>query len=689
MAERDMETTAKGKAAGRWKKNPKAGDQRKERAESEDDRLGQGAQPAGFGAIIGLQQTQGNAYVQRLLASRAVQGKLTVNPPNDQYEREADAVGAAFARTAGSPVQRQELPEEEEEEEIQAKAEAGSPVQRQELPEEEEEIQAKAAGGSVPRISEDLEDRINAARASGQTLPDSLRSSIEPELGHDFSRVRLHTNAEADVLSRQLGAKAFTTGKDVFFRQGDYQPDTEEGRGLIGHELTHVVQQGEAKALPGLAREPASVKRRSGATTAVQAQREVAAMAPDTATTVPPDKTFEQLKKEAESAADDGRLGKAIQIFERMLLVPGRTAAEYGECHGEIGELNFKMGRYATCIVYLERALKAPNDLPEGVYEKGEKLLRKAKKALGIPKGEGQGLSPEEAAAKAEEFKTRAVKAESAGRYGLAITVYERIRQFPGISDKLRAEVTLGMGRCNWLLQRDATAIIYLESCVGSLELSADDRARARSWMAECKRRIGVPEAGVPENSRDLYRNAKAAYDARDFEKAYELFERVLLQQPKGIGPIVVAMLFNMGMCMFRRQRYWRALHCFDEALKTPGGDEAAKARVTKRANEVRQKMNMLGTAKSFFDAAQVAFAAGDFAKAHELFERAYQTIPFPAFLWNMGMCMMALKRYPEAIRCFEEYSKKEGAQSEAEASKKVDECRRKMAEKTATATEG
>ena len=66
---------------------------------------------------------------------------------------------------------------------------------------------------------------------------------MEQGLGVDLSGVRLHTDGEANALSRSLNATAFTTGRDVFFRDGAYQPGDFRGRELLAHELTHVVQQ--------------------------------------------------------------------------------------------------------------------------------------------------------------------------------------------------------------------------------------------------------------------------------------------------------------------------------------------------------------------------------------------------------------------------------------------------------------
>ena len=237
--------------------------------------------------VTQLQQTHGNAYVQRLLSSRAIQAKLTVSQPGDEYEREADQVAEAVTQTSeiqrqeeeeellqpkGSEIQRQPLEEEEEEimakpaseiqrqeeeeeimmkpSEIQRQEEEeellqpkGSEIQRQPLEEEEELLQPKASSDLDLAVSDDLEGRINAASGGGQPLPDSVSASLEPQFGRDFSGVNIHTDTTADELSRQLGAEAFTTGRDVFFREGTYQPETERGKGLIAHELTHVVQQ--------------------------------------------------------------------------------------------------------------------------------------------------------------------------------------------------------------------------------------------------------------------------------------------------------------------------------------------------------------------------------------------------------------------------------------------------------------
>jgi hypothetical protein len=92
-------------------------------------------------------------------------------------------------------------------------------------------------------LDEETAGRINQARGSGQALDSSIQKQMGESMGHDFSGVRVHTSAEAHDLNQQLSAKAFTTGQDIFFRQGSYDPGSSGGQELIAHELTHVVQQ--------------------------------------------------------------------------------------------------------------------------------------------------------------------------------------------------------------------------------------------------------------------------------------------------------------------------------------------------------------------------------------------------------------------------------------------------------------
>src|SRR5579859_3933852 len=123
------------------------------------------------------------------------------------------------------------------------------------IPPEQREGPSGAQGGEV---SADLEQRLEAARGGGRPLDQGLGARVGGALGADFSGVRVHTGPAADDLSRALGATAFTTGSDIFFSQGAYQPETQSGQKLLAHELTHVVQQGAAISSQAPARRAAA-----------------------------------------------------------------------------------------------------------------------------------------------------------------------------------------------------------------------------------------------------------------------------------------------------------------------------------------------------------------------------------------------------------------------------------------------
>jgi hypothetical protein len=110
---------------------------------------------------------------------------------------------------------------------------------------------AQRSGQGATELDDETAKRIDGARGSGRPLDASVQESVGTAMGQDFSGVQVHTSPESDSLNKQLGAKAFTTGQDVFFGAGAYQPHTKDGQELIAHELTHVAQQGSGAASGG------------------------------------------------------------------------------------------------------------------------------------------------------------------------------------------------------------------------------------------------------------------------------------------------------------------------------------------------------------------------------------------------------------------------------------------------------
>lgn len=95
-------------------------------------------------------------------------------------------------------------------------------------------------------------ERIQARRGAGQILPAAVRQHLEQGLNHDLGAVRIHDDAEADKLAKSIQALAFTTGTDIFFRRGQFDPNTQTGLELLAHEVTHTVQQSRGRVGAGI-----------------------------------------------------------------------------------------------------------------------------------------------------------------------------------------------------------------------------------------------------------------------------------------------------------------------------------------------------------------------------------------------------------------------------------------------------
>lgn len=94
------------------------------------------------------------------------------------------------------------------------------------------------------------------SRSGGRPLPDQARARLEPRLGHDFSRVRIHSDSQADQAARSMGARAFTLRDDIYYSRAAPPPGTPSGDHLLAHELAHVAQ-----GVPGMSPEDETEQR--------------------------------------------------------------------------------------------------------------------------------------------------------------------------------------------------------------------------------------------------------------------------------------------------------------------------------------------------------------------------------------------------------------------------------------------
>ncbi|MDB5033588.1 MAG: LysM repeat-containing protein [Chlorobi bacterium] len=159
-----------------------------------------------------------------------LQAKLSINAPGDIYEQEADRVAEQVTSASASVASPN--PDSADEDATRENDSAGDEMLRT------KRVAAHDFGErTAPPAVHD------ALRSSSQPLDSSTRKFMESRFGHDFSGVRVHTDAGAADAASAVNARAFTVAGSIVFGNGEYAPQTGGGRKLLAHELTHVVQQ--------------------------------------------------------------------------------------------------------------------------------------------------------------------------------------------------------------------------------------------------------------------------------------------------------------------------------------------------------------------------------------------------------------------------------------------------------------
>jgi hypothetical protein len=175
------------------------------------------------------------ASVQRS-ATRAASPKQAPSPVRAVARRRGTETGSAGS-DAGAPA-----PENAGSGILQWLQAASGRIQRTcAACDDEQKIQTKPENGERP--AQVAPDNFLAPFGGGQRLDESARTFFENRFARDFQGVRVHDGPHADAAARSIDARAFTVGRDVVFRAGAYAPASVDGRRLLAHELTHVVQQ--------------------------------------------------------------------------------------------------------------------------------------------------------------------------------------------------------------------------------------------------------------------------------------------------------------------------------------------------------------------------------------------------------------------------------------------------------------
>ncbi|MGE5416095.1 MAG: DUF4157 domain-containing protein [Acidobacteriota bacterium] len=154
-----------------------------------------------------------------------IQPKLIINQPGDIYEQEADRVVEQVMQMP-SPAPVSQSPDNSRQDGSSIQSAGSYP---------EKDIQRNQP--TIPPIVHEV------LSSPGIPLDPATRAYMEPRFGHDFSRVRVHSGVAAEQSARDMNAKVYTMGHDVVFGAGMFAPETHQGRRIIAHELTHVMQQ--------------------------------------------------------------------------------------------------------------------------------------------------------------------------------------------------------------------------------------------------------------------------------------------------------------------------------------------------------------------------------------------------------------------------------------------------------------
>ena len=177
-----------------------------------------------------------------------VQTKYTIGEPGDALEKEADQVAESVTNSEPSPffnpvnsslVQRR--PEITIQEKPSNNSVTATPLDGKE---KEKKLLPKSDHNINRSPDEETDQKIGNSLGNGNPMDRSTRAFMENGFGANFSGVKIHNDDTAADLSNRLGAHAFTTGNDIYFNSGKYNPQTLGGRNLLAHELTHTIQQG-------------------------------------------------------------------------------------------------------------------------------------------------------------------------------------------------------------------------------------------------------------------------------------------------------------------------------------------------------------------------------------------------------------------------------------------------------------
>lgn len=176
------------------------------------------------------------------------QPKLAIGKPGDKFEQEANRVADLVMGIPDPSLTRQPQTLPKPLPRRKPLSALIRPLKHDQagFDKREKSKQGKLIWGDIPRSTACFESRVQSMRGQGQPLGQPVLSFFQRHFGYDFSRVRIHIGGQASEMAKAVGLHAFASGNDIIFAEGKYNPGSSAGKWLLGHELTHVVQQGKS-----------------------------------------------------------------------------------------------------------------------------------------------------------------------------------------------------------------------------------------------------------------------------------------------------------------------------------------------------------------------------------------------------------------------------------------------------------
>ena len=167
-----------------------------------------------------------------------IQPVLEVGKEDDEHEKEANHVADKVMKMSDSEEEEKKMKESSSKVQMMPDSKTST---IQESPVKVRMQTDGSTGGMM--ASKNVEQGINKSKGEGQLLSPDLRDEMGSKMNADLNSVKIHTDENAVQMNKEVGAKAFTHGNDVYFNKGQYDPESSQGKHLLAHELTHAVQQ--------------------------------------------------------------------------------------------------------------------------------------------------------------------------------------------------------------------------------------------------------------------------------------------------------------------------------------------------------------------------------------------------------------------------------------------------------------